>query len=73
MCIAAPGRVVQIEGREARVKYAGVGVRRAMVGVEGLLVGDWVMVQMGVVIQVVEGERAEELEQSWREKNGGGE
>lgn len=34
MCIAAPGEIVEIDGREVKIKYPGVDeVRRAMVGI----------------------------------------
>lgn len=76
MCIATPGRVKSIKGREARVEYPGPStgsvqggfVRRAMVGVPKLKLGDWVMVQMGVVIQVMSKIDAEKLEKGWKDR-----
>ncbi len=52
MCIAFPGKVIKIEGLKALVKYP-QEVREVLVGEENVKVGDKVLVQMGVIIQVI--------------------
>jgi hydrogenase expression/formation protein HypC len=67
MCIAIPGKIVKISGRKAWVKYPTVS-NEAMIGDETVKVGDWVMVQMGIVMKKVSKKEAEEMMKGW-EKN----
>jgi hydrogenase assembly chaperone HypC/HupF len=57
MCLAAPGRVTKIEGRKATVSY-GDQSRPVMVGEEKVKVGDYVLVQMGIITQVLDKKEA---------------
>lgn len=50
MCLAIPGRVKKIEGRKAIVEYPDQE-RPAFVGEEKIKVGDYVLVQMGIIVQ----------------------
>ena len=50
MCLAIPGKVIKITGRRATVEYPGE-TRKAMIGEDGIQVGDRVLVQMGIIIQ----------------------
>jgi len=50
MCLAIPGKVIKIEGRKATVQYPGQS-RFALIGDEKIKVGDFVLVQMGIIIQ----------------------
>jgi len=56
MCLAAPGKVVKIKGREAVVEYVlengKVLRRRAMIGERNARVGDYVIVQMGIIVEM---------------------
>jgi hydrogenase expression/formation protein HypC len=52
MCLAFPGKVTKIEGRKAFVQYPGE-VREALIGEDNVKVGDSVLVQMGIIIQVI--------------------
>lgn len=52
MCIAFPGEIIKIEGLKAQVKYP-TEVRTALVGEENVKVGDEVLVQMGIIIQIL--------------------
>lgn len=65
MCIAAPGKVIKIEGRKATVQY-GDDTRYALIGDEHVTVGDYVLVQMGIVIQVVSKKDAKIAEAAWQ-------
>ncbi len=53
MCLAIPGKVTQIEGRNATVEYP-FETRRAMVGTDDVKIGDYVMVQMGIIVRILE-------------------
>lgn len=64
MCIAAPGKIIKIEGRKATIQY-GEEQRFAMIGEENVRVGDYVLVQMGIVIQVLSKEDAKMAEAAW--------
>lgn len=69
MCIAAPGRVTKIKGREVEVEYPGIQEkRRAMVGGEKVKEGDVVMVQMGIVVRVLGEEEADEVVKAWNDQ-----
>ncbi len=59
MCLAFPGKIINVEGRLATIQYP-QEQRQAMIAEEGVEVGDWVMVQMGMVIQKLSQEEAAE-------------
>lgn len=52
MCLAIPGKVKKIEGRKAVVAYSDQE-RDALIGEENIKVGDKVLVQMGIIIQII--------------------
>lgn len=52
MCLAVPGKIKSIEGKKVLVQYP-EEVRQVLVGDEKIKVGDWVLVQMGIVIQIL--------------------
>jgi len=52
MCLAIPGKVKKIIGRKAIVKYPDQE-RPALIGEEGVKVGDFVLVQMGIIIKIL--------------------
>ena len=54
MCLAIPGQIKKIEGYKATVKYPGEE-RFALVGDEKVKKGDYVMVQMGIVVKINRG------------------
>ena len=64
MCIAAPGKIKKIEGQKVYVEYPGE-VRPALAGGEPVKVGDFVLVQMGIVIQILSPEEAAEANKAW--------
>ena len=53
MCVAAPGKILSINGTTATVAYSGNRVP-ANLGVVKAQVGDWVLVHAGLVIQAQE-------------------
>ena len=46
MCIAAPGKVIKIEGKKALIQYPGNETRYAMIADEKIKIGSYVSVQM---------------------------
>lgn len=73
MCLAIPGKISKIEGRKAFVNYQYKNTdgklvsetRQAMIGEKGIEVGDYVMVQMGIVINKVNQQEAETSQKAW--------
>jgi len=64
MCLAIPGKIKDIKGRKAVVEYPGQA-REAFVGDEGFEVGDYVLVQMGVVSKKLTEEEAKTALKAW--------
>ena len=65
MCLAVPGRVIEILGddpllRSARVSFSGVVKQISLTCVPEAVVGDFVLVHVGVAISVVDAKEAEE-------------
>jgi len=60
MCLAIPMKVVEIEGPIARVEEAGVRRQARVDLVEGVKVGDYVIVHAGIAIERLEPEEARE-------------
>lgn len=52
MCVAAPGRIIEIKNRDATIEYAS-NKTHANIGIVDAKVGDWVLVHAGLVIQVL--------------------
>ena len=60
MCLAVPMKIIEIKGVEATAETSGVA-RRINLGImEGVKVGDYVMVHAGFAIEKVDRKRAEE-------------
>lgn len=66
MCLAVPGKVIKIDGRKATVQYPGEA-RFAMVADVVPIVGDMVMVQMGVVMKKLTDDEAKSSSEAWSE------
>jgi hydrogenase expression/formation protein HypC len=65
MCLAVPGKVIEITGedpflRSARVSFSGVFKQVSLTCVPEAVVGDYVLVHVGVAISVVDQKEAEE-------------
>ena len=65
MCLAVPGKVVEILGedpllRSARVSFGGVIKLISLTCVPDAVIGDFVLVHVGVAISVVDAKEAEE-------------
>ena len=62
MCVAAPGRVIEIKDNIATVDYNG-NVTKANAGVVNVTVGDYVLVHAGLIIQKISKSEAKEMEE----------
>lgn len=60
MCVALPGKVIEIKGRDAVVDFNGNKVT-ARAGLVDVKVGDYVLVHAGCVIQKVSQQDMEDL------------
>jgi len=61
MCLAIPGRIVEIDGDEAVLDYGGATRRASLLLVPGAEVGDAALVHAGFAIQILGDEDAGEL------------
>lgn len=66
MCIAAPGKVIEVKGRTALVEYSKLGVKKAMVGSEKVKAGSYVLVQMGIIVEVLSKSQASKALKAWQ-------
>lgn len=65
MCLAIPGKIKQIDGRGTLIDYPGE-TRKAFLGDDVKAnVGDYVLVQMGVVVKKLSAEEAEVALKAW--------
>ena len=67
VCLAIPARVVEIDGRKARVEVLGNLRRADLTLLEDVEAGDYVLVHAGFAIQKLEAEDAEETLKLFRE------
>lgn len=64
MCLAIPGKILKITGGKATVAYPGE-TREVLLGDEKVSLGDYVLVQMGIVIQKMTEKEAEDSLTAW--------
>mgnify|MGYP000170984424 CR=1 FL=1 len=65
MCLAIPGKISKINGHEVQVVYPGI-TNRAFIGDERVKIGDWVIVQMGIVVKVLSATEAKQTLELWQ-------
>ena len=65
MCIAAPGKVIEIKEKRAIVLYPGNEKRQAMIMDIQPKVGSYVMVQMGIIVELLSKSQAKLAEKAW--------
>lgn len=65
MCLLVPGKIVEINGDEATVDYE-VEERKGRLLEKGYEVGDFVLIQGGIVVQKVAKEEAERALESYK-------
>lgn len=64
MCLAIPGKIKSVSGRQAEVEYPGE-TRMALLSGDDIKVGDYVMVQMGIIVKILTPEEAKESLKVW--------
>lgn len=52
MCVASPGRVIEINENDAIIEYSS-NKTHANIGIVDVKVGDWVLVHAGLIIQTL--------------------
>ena len=60
MCLAIPGRVIEISGETAKVSIEGLVVEAGIAIAEDIAVGDYVVVHAGFILQKMSDAEAEE-------------
>lgn len=66
MCVAAPGRVIDIDGDTAIIDYSGNKVR-ANKGIVDIKIGDWALVHAGLIIQILPEDEAMNMIEIFKE------
>ncbi|QXJ35514.1 HypC/HybG/HupF family hydrogenase formation chaperone [Saccharolobus shibatae] len=68
MCVAYPGRIVEIHGEFARVDFGAGTIRdNILISLVNAKVGDYILVHAGYAIQVVDEEEAKKTIEMWEE------
>lgn len=67
MCFAVPGKITKIEGSYALVDFGGAQRKVNILLLEGVEVGDYVLVHVGYAIQKVSEQDAHETIKLWNE------
>lgn len=65
MCLMMPGHVVSVSGEICEVETAGQVDKASMMLEPDLQVGDWVLVNSGTVVRVLEADQAAEMSQAF--------
>lgn len=60
MCVAAPGKIIEINGDTAVIDYNGNKVN-ANIGIIDANIGDYALVHAGLVIQILPDDEAENM------------
>ncbi|MDG6220166.1 MAG: HypC/HybG/HupF family hydrogenase formation chaperone, partial [Candidatus Thermoplasmatota archaeon] len=67
MCLAVPGKVVEISGDHAKIEYTGGIMRQANITMVKPEIGQYVIVHAGFAIQILEEKDAMETLALWNE------
>mgnify|MGYP004456432715 FL=1 len=66
MCVATPGRIIEIDGNTAKIDYSS-NITTVNKGIVDCKVGDWVLVHAGLIIQVLPENEAEYMVELFNE------
>ena len=66
MCVAIPGKVIELNGTKAKVDFSG-NIVNAEAGLVKVKVGDRVLVHAGCIIQTMDDSMADEMEELFKE------
>lgn len=67
MCLALPGKIIQIEGKTSIVEILGVKREVSMELIKDYEVGEYVLIHAGCAIQKIDEEEAIKTEELFRE------
>ena len=66
MCVAAPGKIIEIDGNFVKIDYSS-NITTVNKGIVDCKVGDWVLVHAGLIIQVLPENEAEYMVDLFKE------
>lgn len=66
MCIAFPGKILSLSGKTAVIQYPHEK-REVLISDLNAQVGDWALVQMGIVVKILSEEEARSSQEAWKE------
>lgn len=66
MCVAAPGKIIEIDGNTAKIDYSS-NITTVNKGIVDCKVGDWALVHAGLIIQVLPENEAEYMVELFNE------
>ena len=69
MCFIMPGKIVEIKDDVARIDYGNDVFREGNCSLVECNIGDYVMLQAGFIIEIIEAQRAERLIKMIDEEN----
>jgi hydrogenase expression/formation protein HypC len=72
MCLAIPGKVLEIDKMIARVDFGYGTIREVDISLVNVVVGEYVLVHTGYAIQVMDEEEADKTIEIWKEILGEG-
>ncbi|MDI3475862.1 MAG: hydrogenase expression/formation protein HypC [Thermococcaceae archaeon] len=67
MCLAVPGKVIEVNGPLAVVDFGGVKREVRLDLLPDIKPGDWVIVHTGFAIEKLDEKRAKEILEAWAE------
>lgn len=67
MCLAIPGKIIEINGDKANIEYGEGVVNKANVSMVDVKIGDYVLVHAGFAIKVLSEKDAKETIAVWEE------
>jgi hydrogenase assembly chaperone HypC/HupF len=66
MCLAIPGKIVNIVGDIGEIDFGGV-IRKANITMVEAKIGDWAVIHAGFAIEIMDEEEAKETIALWNE------
>lgn len=67
MCLAVPGKIIEIRGNEATIEYGEGVTNSANISLVEVEIGSYVLVHAGFAIQVLDEKEALKTLETWRE------
>ena len=71
MCLAVPGKIIEIIDSLATVEVRGVKRQASLMLLPDAKVGDYVLIHAGFAMEIIDQQAAEEADALWREMAGG--